>query len=172
MSFKITFGLVNLLSLWLLSACFNPSKHLEPNQYLLHRQEIKGNNTVKSEALQGRLRQKLNTRIFSVLPYGYVGFYYFGKRRYDKEKIDQQIQETERNYAKAIEEQKDKPFKVKKLRKKRDKKLTRLERSRDQGNWWMRVVGEAPTIFDLKVNQDIRSDMERYLFTKGYFQGN
>ena len=171
MSFKITFGLVNLLSLWLLSACFNPSKHLEPNQYLLHRQEIKGNNTVKSEALQGRLRQKLNTRIFSVLPYGYVGFYYFGKRRYDKEKIDQQIQETERNYAKAIEEQKDKPFKVKKLRKKRDKKLTRLERSRDQGNWWMRVVGEAPTIFDLKVNQDIRSDMERYLFTKGYFQG-
>ncbi|MCU0437298.1 MAG: BamA/TamA family outer membrane protein [Raineya sp.] len=56
-----------------------------------------------------------------------------------------------------------------KIRKKRDKKVSNLEREKEKGNFWMRVVGEPFSIYDSANTEKTRREMRKYLMSKGYY---
>ncbi|KOY86740.1 hypothetical protein AD998_11810 [bacterium 336/3] len=98
------------------------------------------------------LQKELNKKLHKI---GYIDYRLYQSKVY----YDTLLQRT---YNKKEEK------KYYKIRKKRDKKISNLEREKEKGNFWMRVVGEPFSIYDSENTEKTRREMEKYLFFKGY----
>ncbi|MES2730505.1 MAG: BamA/TamA family outer membrane protein [Bacteroidota bacterium] len=157
-----------LIGAFLLSSCLNTNK-LRKDEYLLTGQRIKGNKDVSSDDLAAFYQQKPNRKILGTTPYLWI--YYQGKRFHHPEKIQAKIAKTTQAYDQKISDNQDKPKKLSRLKRKKEKDLADLNRTLHQGNYLMRVVGERPIIFDSTLAHKTAKQMQSYLFTKGYFEG-
>ena len=148
------------------------TRYLEEGQYLLYEQEIKGANKVDEGALSEFYRQEPNSRLPLVPVAPYVQLYQMGLKRYDKEELRQEKTEVAQEYDQKIEAARtqDKKNKVQRLEKKKDAKISKIERSLEEGNLLMRW-GEPLAIYDSSLAETTRAQMESYLHTKGYFDG-
>jgi outer membrane protein insertion porin family len=150
-----------------LCGCSN-TKHLQRNQYLLYQQSIKGNKKVGNDALTALLKQKPNRKFLGTLPY--LSIYYLGKAHFDSTKVRMQMLKAGSDFDDKIKKHQDKPRRVKKLTAKKEKKLNDLTTKYKQGNWVMRVPGEAPAIFDSSLANVSAKQLRLYYHSKGYFQ--
>lgn len=126
--------------------------------------------SLNKDVFSAYLMQEPNRKIFGFMPY--VEIYYFGKQFFRPEKVDRQIAHTQRRYQRRIERHSQNDRIVNRLIEKRERRLSVLQTKRQEGNFWMRVVGEQPAIFDRnKANESI-INIREYLYTKGFFDAN
>ena len=149
------------------------TRYLEEGQYLLYEQEIKGARHIDEGALADFYRQEPNSRL-PLLPVApFVWLYHTGLKRYDKEELRQEREDITREYNQKIEtaQAEEKNNKVKRLTRKKDSKVSKIERALKEGNLLMRW-GEPLAIYDSSQAETARAQMESYLHTKGYFEGD
>ncbi|MBX2844559.1 MAG: BamA/TamA family outer membrane protein [Flammeovirgaceae bacterium] len=174
-----------------------PTSNLSENEYLLYTQKIKKNKAVENEELEVFYRQKPNRKLIylPIMPYLYA--YYVGKRSYENrvEKDVKKIKKITIKYENRIDELKGKigelaadssnylkpkklnrdtlqiQTKVRKLRQKLSEKVEKINNRIDNGNFFMRTIGEPPAIYDSTATQITLSQMNRYLKYRGYFDG-
>lgn len=159
---KILFSLLILF----LASCVNTKVWL-PNQYLLAPPIVKGNKILPAETFLYMHRQKPNISQLK------VAMYQRGARRYDEQKIKSKIEETTQLWdAKRIAaEKRGDSLRESKYIAKKEKKLKKLNRVLEKGNWLMRVVGDEPVFFDSMATVHTALEMNKLLKEKGFFQG-
>lgn len=136
-------------------------------KYLLYSQKTKGINKVNSGDLEKLYKQKAQYKLAGLTPY--LTIHYIGKSFYDTSYIHQQIQATKIKYDRKITR---KPLTEKKylsLMAKKKKKIGKLEKKLQKGNWMMGSFGEFPSILDTHVIRYTKNQISTYLFSKGYF---
>ena len=166
--FEKTIGRTILVVFTLLFQSCITTPFLKKGEYLLINQRVKGNKTVSTEDLQLLYQQKANRKILGLTPY--LGFYFFGKSIWDTTRIRKQIVKREAYYDAKINrldtgETKDSI----ELENKKILRTKNLYRSLYEGNWWMRVAGEPPTIYDSSLTKKTMKSMRLFIFNKGYF---
>ncbi len=189
--FKI-FGFVSIAILLLsLNACI-PTKNIPEGKYLLVNQSISGNHDTDTEALEAFYKQKPNGKVFylPIMPYLYA--YKLGEKKYNKKryKYEDQYQEAKILFEKkqnalqlqldsvasltsSYQKTTDSSKLTKKLQKvsiKRNEKLNKLQRRLEAGNWFMRSVGEKPTIYDSALAIQTKEQIKLFLNQNGYFR--
>jgi len=61
--------------------------------------------------------------------------------------------------------------KYNKIKKKRDKKIAKLELEKEKGTFRMRAIGEPFSIYNPENIEKTRKEMQEYLYIKGFFAG-
>ena len=140
---------------------------------MLHEQEIKGANKIDEGALNNFYRQEPNSSLPLLPVYPFVQLYQMGLKRHDKQALEQEKEEITQEYDQRIETARaeGKENKVKRLARKKENKISKIERSLKEGNLLMRW-GEPLAIYDSSLAETTRAQMESYLHTKGYFDGD
>ncbi len=162
-------SLVITLVAFVLAGCVG-TRYLKGDQLLLYEQKIKGTDNLDKEKLEDLFRQKTNRR-FPIIPFApYVGFYQYGLKYYDKEAIQEEKQKVIQRLDRKIEQNTDHKKKTDKLIAKKERKITKLNRKLEEGNIWMRW-GEPLAVYDSALTEETREVLNKYLQTKGYFNG-
>lgn len=147
------------------------TRYLDKGEYLLYKQEIKGANKVSKDQLSEFYRQEPNNRL-PLIPFApYVWLYQIGLDNYDRKELQQEKKAVAKEYDKKIESNQGKEKKVRRLREKKEKKISKVERTIEEGNLLMRW-GEPLAIYDSSKAEITRAQIESYLHTKGFFNGN
>jgi outer membrane protein assembly factor BamA len=139
----------------------------------LREQEIKGANKIDEGALDDFYRQDPNSKLPLLPVYPFVQLYQIGLNYYDKEALEQEKEEVSQEYDRRIEAARvqEKESKVNRLARRKENKVSKIERSLEEGNLLMRW-GEPLAIYDSSLAETTRTQMESYLHTKGYFDGD
>lgn len=159
-----------------LSGCSPKSVFTEP---LLTSQTFKGNKTLSKENLEALLPQKPNKKV-ALLPITPGLYFYrlfaakifpFTNKSYLEKKIEWQNELTKVNDDfDSLAKRMDNTSEVyQKLAKKKDKKVEKLTRKINEGNWAMRTFGEPPSYF---YEEDAKKNVEKvktYLKNHGFF---
>lgn len=168
-------------------------KFLGPNEYLLSKQSYKGNHAFGKSDLKTLMRQQINRSILGVQPYLYA--YYTGKRSYDTSQLNQEKRDIIKRYDdkllalgdsaylsnlevnQFVETITDSAYKAKphrkkinRIRKRREKKLFKINRTLAKGNWLMRVVGEPPSLYDSAVTMENVRYIKSFYHNNGFFK--
>ena len=154
-----------------------PTKNLAPNEKLLYNQKIEGTKKVDEDNLAVYYRQQPNRRILYLPITPYLYFYYLGRSNYtpqDSLRFIREKAELELKYDKKLAEYNNATTekeirKRNRIRNKYDKKLLKANDKIENGNWFMRSLGEKPAIFDTTLMQQTADQMELALRQKGYF---
>lgn len=153
-----------------LSGCLG-TRYLKEGEKLLVKQKVDAPKQINSEELSQLFVQYPNRQIPIIRFSPYVWLYYFGEKRYDVEEYRQEISEEEAkwNLKIAQADAAGKEKKTLKYRRKKNKKLAKLETKIEEGNIWMQW-GEPLTIYDTSKTVGSLNRMNLYLQSKGYFQ--
>ena len=172
-----------LLTTTALSSCVNYRKQFNkndyPDQYLLHKQKLKGNKEFSSITLNELIPDQPN-RSFISSAFGkpYLGIYIMGKKKkifgfipgYNPEKLEAKYKKTEAKYDKKIAKDSTNLKRASRLNKKKKKKLDKIEVKIKEGNGLMRTVGEKPVLIDSLDIGYVERQLELYYQSKGFFQ--
>jgi outer membrane protein insertion porin family len=164
---SIYYIFITSISIIFLSGCSN-TRHLKENEYLLDKQFIKGNKKVSNETLTSFMKQKPNRKILGLKVY--LSIYYFGKSYYKPEKTKKEIEKTTQKYDEKIVKYETNIKKSTRIEDRKEKKLKRLHAKEKDGNWMMRVPGEAPSIFDSSLANTSLRQLILYYHSKSFFQ--
>ena len=137
--------------------------------YLLGNSAIKGNRVISDSELDALIPQKPNRRLLGFPIFPYVGLYRFGELFYNREEKQRRVIEVTQNYQKESQEHADSPRKLERINTRYAKKLEKAQLRATQGNFWMRVLGEAPVFYnqaDVVLNAE---KMQKYLYNNGFF---
>lgn len=104
---------------------------------------------------------------FPIFPY--VGLYRFGELFYNREEKQRKVIEVTQNYQKESQEHANSPRKLEKIQRRYAKKLEKAQARAQQGNFWMRVLGEAPVYYIRSEVVQNAEKMEKYLYNNGFF---
>ena len=166
--FKCIAKYLSLFSVCIVFSSCNINKHLNTDEYLVEKNEIKNNFTSISLAeLNQFLRQKPNRKILKILPFNLWLYFqidqkkmidYRAKRNLRFDKINEKrILKNEQKNLKRIA--KHKTPKQPKLKNK--EKLTMRESVLD--------AGEPPTILDQSLTKITVNQLQKFIFSRGYF---
>ena len=121
-----------------------------------------------TEDLQLLYRQKANRKILGFTPY--LAFYFFGKSIWDTSRIRKTIRMKEDRFNKKIAALPPGSFKDSlALESKKESKVKNDYLNLYEGNWWMRVVGELPAIYDSSLARESQNEIRKLLFNRGFF---
>ncbi len=160
-------GTMALLILLVMNGCIG-LRYLKRDQYLIYQQKIKGNKHTSSEDLADLFKIKRNKRLPIIPLSPYVYFYQWGLKNYDQKKLQSKRDSTEKYFDHIIGEDSSNQKLVNKLTRKRNKKVEKIDKSIQDGNFLMRL-GEPLAIYDSMQIEATRQQMKAYLFNKGYF---
>ena len=154
-----------------LAGC-SATRYLEKGEALLYEQKIENAKDIGEDELDDFYRQEPNASLPLVSVYPYVWLYHWGLKSYDKEELRQEEVELIRDFDNRIAaaREKGKKGKANRLEKRKDNKVTKIERKIEEGNLLMRW-GEPVSVYDSSLANTTREQMESYLHTKGYFNG-
>ncbi|WP_165864806.1 translocation and assembly module lipoprotein TamL [Rufibacter latericius] len=151
-----------------LSMGCTPTHHLAQNERLLWKIKLEGVEQADKSAITPLYQQKPNRRVLGAPIY--LNLYYLGKRFYNPERIQRNIEEETADHNRRIQRAGSDSVKVDKLIEKKENHLNKLQNKKENGNWLMRTVGEPPAIFDsLKLVQTV-DQVGIYLASKGFFR--
>jgi outer membrane protein assembly factor BamA len=152
-----------------MSACLS-TKNFKENEYLLAPPVVKGNQILPAEDFMYMHRQKPNGKFIF---WSKVGLYQFGEKRFSPDSVEKRINIVDKKWSTKIRNAEDRQDSIRSARytNKKINKLKRLNRKKKEGNWFMRVVGEAPVYFDSMAVVKTAIEMNKLLKTKGFFQG-
>jgi outer membrane protein assembly factor BamA len=166
LKFQIVKGVLFLFLLELQACITTP--FFKKGEYLLIGQRAKGQKNITTEDLELLYQQKANRKVLGLTPY--LGFYFFGKSIWDTSRIRKQIQQKEAYYNQKIEALSRGAIRDSlALESKKEKRTKRLYLNLYEGNWWMRVVGEPPSIYDSSKSRETIVEIKNHLFNKGFF---
>ena len=134
----------------------------------MYKQKITGTKRVLRDELSELYVQQTN-RKFPLVPfYPYVWIYQRGLNDFDTAKYELKKEQIAAKYKKKIEMQKDHPAKQNRLKRKMQRKVSRVDKTLTEGNQGMRW-GEPLSIFDSAKATRTQQRLELYLHSKGYF---
>jgi outer membrane protein assembly factor BamA len=166
---RITYSwFIFLVSIGLFSCA--PKSTSPTKSYFLGTSSIKGNHAVNDSELDALIPQKPNRRLLGLPFFPYVGLYRFGELFYNREEKQRKVIEVTQNYQKESRIHENSPRKLEKIQRRYAKKLEKAQMRVEQGNFWMRVLGEAPVYFDLNEVVLNAEKMQKYLYNNGFFQ--
>ncbi len=135
-------------------------------------QAIKRREGFSGGDLEQFLRQKPNRNFLfgGTLPYLrlYLGFRKGYLRKREKGVFQARYQKIEKKYEKKIAKAKEN--KEDKLRRKKEEKLQKIQTTIQEGNWFMRVIGEPPVFYDSTEAYLGAEQMRLHMASQGYFQ--
>lgn len=165
---KIISTLLVIFLLGIFISC-NPTKKLLPHEYLLEKTEIinaKETNQPK-ESFEAFYRQKPNRKLFRSIHFFVWWYNLFDEQKITQKKIARNLIYDKKNSEKVLayekkNEERIKKGKTPKTPKLKDKtSLLLIESIRD--------IGEPAVIFDSSLTEQTRLQLNKFLFTKGYF---
>ena len=151
-----------------LSGCFS-SKQLRSNEYILTAQTVRGNRVVADEDLESLIPQKPNRRILGLPITPPLWFYQLGQGRYNRNEAIRELETKTNEFEEQSQQLTNQPDALKKLNRRYGRKLKHLRLKAEEGNWFMRSLGEPPAYLaesDVKANA---VKMQKYLIDKGFF---
>ncbi|MGV3642153.1 MAG: BamA/TamA family outer membrane protein [Adhaeribacter sp.] len=121
------------------------------------------------EKIASLYQQKPNRKILGSTPYLWI--YYQGRKFFRPEKTKARIAEEQQRMDRRIQDasQDQDSSRLARVLRKREKKLTRLNKRLQDGNWLM-TLGEPPVIYDSAKTNNTRQQIGAYLVTKGFFK--
>ena len=131
-------------------------------EHLLYRNVVKGNKSIETEKLEALLPQKPNRKF--LFPGGelYLWLYQIGEKAYKKSaaqsnltKLNQLFEENSKNLDPTSKE-------FIKLSKQHDKDVASWTKYINEGNWFMRVLGEPPSFFKLRDAKQNEEKLQKY----------
>lgn len=137
--------------------------------YFLGNSSIKGNRIVSDSELDALIPQKPNRRLLGMPIFPWVGLYRFGELFYNREEKQRKVIEVTQNYQKESQEHANSPRKLEKIQRRYAKKLEKAQIRAEQGNFWMRVLGEAPVYYIRAEAAQNAEKMQKYLYNNGFF---
>ncbi|WP_205500765.1 translocation and assembly module lipoprotein TamL [Rufibacter psychrotolerans] len=155
--------------LCLLLGC-TPTRHLSENERLLWRIKLEGVKQNNKSEIAALYQQKPNRRVLGVPLY--LNLYYLGKRFYNPERIQANIEEETADANRRIQRAGADSVRVDKLIEKKETKLAKLQNKKENGNWLMRTVGEPPAIFDSLKLVQTEDQVRIFLNSKGFFRNH
>ena len=151
-----------------LSGCLG-TRYLQKDEYLIYNQKIKGNEETSKEKLTEFYKQKKNKRIPLLNLSPWVYFYQWGMKSYEIDKLNKKKELTSTKYDEKIAlYNTEKPKKAGKLTEKKTKKLDKIDRTINEGNFFMRL-GEPLAIYDDILAEATVEQINTYLNTQGFF---
>jgi outer membrane protein assembly factor BamA len=154
-----------------LSSCA-PKPASQTKSYYLGNSSIKGNQIINDSELDALIPQKPNRRLLGLPIFPYVGLYRFGEIFYNREEKQRKVIEITQNYQNESRIHENSPRKLEKIQRRYAKKLEKAQARVDQGNFWMRVLGEAPVYFNLSEVTQNAEKMQKYLYNNGFFEAS
>lgn len=169
-----------------LSSCVN-TRWLKTREYLLYQQNITGNEEVSTEELEVLYKQLPNRKVPIIGSTLYLYFHLLGREFYHKKNIiaDSIARENKdslklvnflKSHHKNIDGKdtlvltKKDSSQLTKIEKKHQKKMDKIKVRLKEGNFFMRTIGEAPSLFDTTNISKTVSQMHLYLNSKGFFK--
>ncbi len=150
-----------------LSGCYTS----RTNDYLLYTNSIRGNQVVSSDELEGLIPQKPNRRILRTPLTPALWIYQAASRGYNRDSAINQLAAKTTEFERKSEMLSDDPKALKKLNRRFNREARKLRRAAEEGNWWMRNLGEAPIYYYPRDAQANAAKMQVYLRrTKGFFR--
>jgi outer membrane protein insertion porin family len=152
----------------LIQSCIG-TRYLQKNEYLLAQQTIRGNHKVPKAALTLYYQQQTNRTLLG-MPIR-LWLYEFGKRHFNPQSVEGQIQRTDKYYALKLAKVAGNSNKMAYLAQRKQAKLDRLKKKLKEGNWLMRL-GEPPIVYNHHQQALTESNLKNYLQSKGYFDAH
>jgi hypothetical protein len=147
-----------------------PRSTTQSKSYYLGNSSIKGNKVISDSELDALIPQKPNRRFLGLPFFPYVGLYRFGELFYNREEKLRKVIEVTQNYQKESGIYENSPRKLEKVQRRYAKKLKKAQNRAQLGNFWMRVVGEAPVYFNINEVSQNAEKMQKYLYNNGFFE--
>ncbi|TLU99618.1 hypothetical protein FEN17_21855 [Dyadobacter luticola] len=152
-----------------LFAC-SPKSSSPTKSYFLGTSSIKGNHIISDSDLEALIPQKPNRRLLGLPFFPYVGLYRFGELFYNREEKQRKVIEVTQKYQNESRIYENNPRKLEKIQGRYAKKLEKAQVRAEQGNFWMRVLGEAPVYYHLAEVTLNAEKMQKYLYNNGFFE--
>jgi hypothetical protein len=151
----------------LLAGCYTS----RTNDYLLYANNVRGNRIISSDDLEALIPQKPNRRLLRTPITPSLWFYQAFSQGYNRDSAINQLAakttEFERQSQLLVNDTKA----LKKLNRQFARTARKLRRKAEEGNWWMRNLGEAPVYYFPRDAQANAAKMEQYLRkTKGFLR--
>lgn len=140
---------------------------MNENQRLLYFQGIKGAKSIPKENLESLLKQRPNKQIFGIPLSLYM--YNFGKARLDTAEFIAKRNKIKRELDTLLFANYRDTIKHDKKMIKKEKKLKKAQEKVDNGNFFMRVLGSKPAIYDSFLTVVAQRQITTYYKTKGFF---
>lgn len=155
--------------MFLASCSYTPL--LKKEEFLLHKQTIKGNKHIAKDELSPLYQQLPNRRIAALGTKAYLYFYLIGRESFDTAKVNKEILQTQQKYELKLAKETD-SLKKDAISKKLNNKLKKLYTKRTSGNYVMRVMGEPPSLYDTNLVSATKEQFMSYYFTRGYLSAS
>jgi len=151
-----------------ISSC-NTTRRIKDGQYLLEKTEIRGhkNTGIPLEAYQSFERQQPNRKFFKVWPFFVAWYNMFNDSVILAKKEARNIRYDEKNAERIHKNNIKNEERAKKGKKSKEPKLLNKEEKTWRENF--RDIGEAPVILDSSLIEQTALQINKYLFSKGFF---
>jgi len=144
------------------------TRYLKDEEKLFHKQKIAGNDKISKDDLAEFYQAKPNRQIFGLWSM-YVWFYETGKSAFKLEKYQAKIADINEKYDHKNKNTDGNAKKVKRIERKRNKKISKVEKNIEEGNLFMRW-GEPLAILDSQAIEKTTAQLQLLLESRGYFR--
>ncbi len=147
----------------------SPTRKLAPNQYLVNKVELKNfkETGIKKENFEAFYKQRPNRRFLGRFDF-YIWWYeLFDGQKIQEKKDQRNLKYDRKNAEKTKKYEKKNARRVAKGKQPKQPKFKNKESSTLMEN--VRDIGEAPVLLDSQLTKQTRLQLNRYLFSKGYF---
>lgn len=144
------------------------TRFLKEDERLLFKQKIETKEKIDVSKLETHYNQKPNRRIPFIRFSPYVSFYEWGVAKYNKEALIEKRQKVEKEFKAKLDSARGNASKQKKITRKRNRVLSKLDKKIDEGNLLMRW-GEPLAVYDEALRIKSAEQMQAALNNMGYF---
>lgn len=163
---RFSLYIIHFTSFIFLTGCYTS----KTNDYLLYTNSIRGNRVVPSEELEGLIPQKPNRRILRTPITPALWIYQAFSQGYNRDSAINELATKTTEFERQSEMLGDDQRALKKLNRRFNREARELRRYAEEGNWWMRNLGEKPIYYYPRDAQANAAKMQFYLSrTKGFF---
>lgn len=144
------------------------NKHLKDGDYLVEKNKIKSNGTEIDHAeLESYLRQKPNRKILKTVPFNLWLYFQIDQKKMASHKINRNLKFEIINQKRLVKNTKNNEKRIAKGKKTKEPKLKNKEKLTLRES--LLDAGEAPVILDYALNKITTSQLQKFIFSRGYF---
>lgn len=159
--------IIILFIIFLFTGCVG-MRYLEEDEQLLYKIKFDDSEIASKDQLKDLLAQTPNTKLLSMPLSPSVYLYQIGRKKYDKNDYQNEKIKIQKKFDQKIESLK-KDRKKEKLRAKKNKKLSKIDKTIKEGNFFMRL-GEPPAVYDVNQTKKSVEAIQSFFSSKGYFR--
>ena len=153
-----------------LSGCVTTPKDPTAPRYLLYTSAVRGSQVISGDELAGLIPQKPNRRIARTPLTPSLWIYQAAAQNYRPDVAQRELLAKTTEFDTLSERLATNPDALRDVNRRFERQARRLRRYIEEGNWWMRNLGEAPTYFYLRDAQANAKKMQTYLHQQGFFR--